>query len=63
MHMCCLYLVCLVSDSNQGESGKNCSTPCPENCVDGLCEVVNETCFECLEGNNGSNIYEGYCRV
>lgn len=51
---------CLVSGFNHGNYGKNCSTPCPQNCLDGLCDIVNGMCFGCLGGYNGPNCSEGY---
>ena len=43
-----------------GYYGDNCSTPCPENCVDGLCDNVNGTCYYCRGGYSGPTCNAGY---
>ena len=43
-----------------GYYGDNCSTPCPENCVDGLCDNVNGTCYNCHGGYSGPTCNAGY---
>uniref|UniRef100_A0A8W8NSV0 EGF-like domain-containing protein n=1 Tax=Magallana gigas TaxID=29159 RepID=A0A8W8NSV0_MAGGI len=51
---CCLTL---------GYYGENCSTPCPENCKGGDCDIVDGTCVSCVPGYSGSmcNIVCGAC--
>ena len=43
-----------------GYYGENCSIPCPVNCLDGICDSVNGTCFGCLDGYSGPTCNEGY---
>uniref|UniRef100_A0A8W8P2J8 EGF-like domain-containing protein n=1 Tax=Magallana gigas TaxID=29159 RepID=A0A8W8P2J8_MAGGI len=45
MHVGCLTL---------GYYGENCSTPCPENCKNGDCDIVDGTCISCVPGYRGS---------
>nr|XP_022307985.1 uncharacterized protein LOC111113986 [Crassostrea virginica] len=33
-----------------GYYGENCSIPCPKNCQDGQCNIVEGTCLRCLTG-------------
>uniref|UniRef100_A0A8W8NYE9 EGF-like domain-containing protein n=1 Tax=Magallana gigas TaxID=29159 RepID=A0A8W8NYE9_MAGGI len=46
-----------------GYYGENCSTPCPENCKGGDCDIVDGTCVSCVPGYSGSmcNIVCGAC--
>ncbi|XP_052694343.1 protein draper-like, partial [Crassostrea angulata] len=52
-----------------GYYGENCSTPCPENCENGVCDIVDGTCISCVPGYRGSmcnkvcnsNTYGPYC--
>uniref|UniRef100_K1RCZ6 Scavenger receptor class F member 2 n=1 Tax=Magallana gigas TaxID=29159 RepID=K1RCZ6_MAGGI len=37
-----------------GYYGENCSTPCPENCKGGDCDIVDGTCVSCVPGYSGS---------
>ncbi|XP_065925384.1 uncharacterized protein [Magallana gigas] len=37
-----------------GYYGENCSTPCPENCKGGDCDIVDGTCISCVPGYSGS---------
>ncbi|XP_065925377.1 multiple epidermal growth factor-like domains protein 11 isoform X1 [Magallana gigas] len=37
-----------------GYYGENCSTPCPENCENGYCDIVDGTCISCVPGYKGS---------
>ncbi|XP_052695321.1 uncharacterized protein LOC128173685 isoform X2 [Crassostrea angulata] len=37
-----------------GYYGENCSTPCPENCKGGDCDIVDGTCISCVPGYKGS---------
>eukprot|EP00105_Crassostrea_gigas_P046603 XP_019930751.1 PREDICTED: uncharacterized protein LOC105347965 [Crassostrea gigas] len=37
-----------------GYYGENCSTPCPENCKGGDCNIVDGTCISCVQGYKGS---------
>ena len=43
-----------------GYYGENCSTPCPVNCLDGLCDNVNGTCYGCRDGYSGPTCSAGY---
>ena len=36
-----------------GRYGQNCSIPCPQNCQNGYCDIVDGTCLECLSGYTG----------
>nr|XP_022307680.1 receptor-type tyrosine-protein phosphatase alpha-like [Crassostrea virginica] len=38
----------------QGYYGENCAISCPENCVNGMCHIVNGTCFGCAKGFTGT---------
>ncbi|XP_061185159.1 multiple epidermal growth factor-like domains protein 10 [Saccostrea echinata] len=41
--------------SKVGVYGSNCSTPCPINCQDGSCNIVNGSCLGCAPGYIGQN--------
>lgn len=49
----------LLDCTTSGYYGGNCSTPCPENCFDGLCDTVNGTCYRCHDGYRGPTCNEG----
>lgn len=51
-----LLLGCTIS----GYYGENCSTSCPENCLDGLCDTVNGSCYACIDGYSGPTCHRGY---
>nr|XP_022307811.1 scavenger receptor class F member 2-like [Crassostrea virginica] len=36
-----------------GYYGESCSTPCPQNCLEGHCHITEGTCLGCLPGYNG----------
>ncbi|XP_078328098.1 uncharacterized protein LOC144623528 [Crassostrea virginica] len=36
-----------------GYYGENCSIPCPNNCLEHLCDIVEGTCLDCVEGYTG----------
>ncbi|XP_022307739.2 uncharacterized protein LOC111113742 [Crassostrea virginica] len=36
-----------------GFYGEDCSIPCPQNCQDGFCHIVEGTCLGCLPGYRG----------
>ena len=55
-----INLVLLIECSIFGYYGDNCSTPCPENCLGGLCDTVNGSCYGCLDGYSGPTCHEGY---
>ena len=52
--------VLLLGCPSLGYYGENCSIPCPENCLGGLCDSVNGTCFGCLDGYSGPTCNEDY---
>nr|XP_022309660.1 multiple epidermal growth factor-like domains protein 10 isoform X2 [Crassostrea virginica] len=37
----------------QGRYGENCSIPCPQNCQEGRCDIVEGTCLGCINGYHG----------
>ena len=37
-----------------GMYGKICSLPCPQNCQQGRCDIVEGTCFGCIVGFKGA---------
>ena len=43
----------------QGYYGENCSIPCPVNCLDGLCDTENGTCYRCPNGSSGPTCNKG----
>ncbi|XP_078328204.1 uncharacterized protein LOC144623628 [Crassostrea virginica] len=36
-----------------GYYGENCSTPCPQNCQEGHCDITEGTCLGCIPGYKG----------
>ncbi|XP_056002464.1 multiple epidermal growth factor-like domains protein 10 [Ostrea edulis] len=44
-----------------GVYGSSCNIPCPENCQDKICNIVNGTCFGCLPGWTGA-LCENNCQ-
>ncbi|XP_062567724.1 platelet endothelial aggregation receptor 1-like [Saccostrea cucullata] len=44
--------------SKTGVYGENCSLPCPANCQDKRCNIVNGTCLGCLPGYMGEMCQE-----
>ena len=47
------YILHITSDTDcptPGYYGENCSIPCPKNCQDGQCNIVEGTCLRCLTG-------------
>ena len=55
-----MQTVSLLGCPSLGYYGENCSIPCPVNCLDGLCDSVNGTCFGCFDGYSGPTCNEGY---
>ena len=41
-----------------GFYGENCSIPCPQNCLDSRCHIVEGTCFGCVDGYIGDKCIE-----
>nr|XP_034311833.1 receptor-type tyrosine-protein phosphatase epsilon isoform X5 [Crassostrea gigas] len=41
--------------SNLGVYGSNCDIPCPDNCRERRCDIINGTCLECTPGWMGEN--------
>ena len=58
-----IKILLLLDCTLPGYYGENCSTPCPVNCLDGLCDTVNGTCNGCLDGYSGSTCSEGYSHL
>uniref|UniRef100_A0A8W8P5G3 EGF-like domain-containing protein n=1 Tax=Magallana gigas TaxID=29159 RepID=A0A8W8P5G3_MAGGI len=46
-----------------GYYGENCSTPCPENCENGDCDIVDGTCNSCVPGYRGSMCNKGCLKL
>ena len=42
-----------------GFYGENCSIPCPQNCQEGLCHIVEGSCMGCLPGYRGLKCIDG----
>ena len=49
----------LLGCPKQGYYGKNCALPCPANCLDGVCQILNGTCFGCSTGYKGTMCEKG----
>nr|XP_022308515.1 multiple epidermal growth factor-like domains protein 10 [Crassostrea virginica] len=48
--------------SSPGFYGENCSIPCPRNCQEGHCHIVEGNCLDCLPGYRGvtcNNVCDG----
>ncbi|XP_065924911.1 receptor-type tyrosine-protein phosphatase alpha-like [Magallana gigas] len=41
-----------------GYYGKNCSLPCPQNCQENHCKIVDGTCLGCVDGYTGPTCNE-----
>lgn len=39
--------------STPGIYGENCSLPCPNNCQESHCDIVDGTCLGCNDGYKG----------
>ena len=39
--------------------GTNCTIPCPRNCFNGVCDIINGDCRECVAGYKGRTCNEG----
>lgn len=52
-------IITLLGCDKPGSYGTNCSNPCPANCLDALCHVVQGTCQKCVEGFKGILCNEG----
>lgn len=48
--MFCLYTGC----PTPGYYGEYCSLPCPHNCQEDYCHIVDGTCLGCVPGYTGS---------
>ena len=42
-----------------GVYGENCSVPCPQNCQEGHCHIVEGTCLGCIPGYRGVTCNDG----
>ena len=42
-----------------GYYDENCSIQCPNNCLEHLCDIVEGTCLNCVEGYTGPMCSEG----
>ena len=61
--MIILYIpIVYIGCTSPGSYGKDCSTPCPQNCQDKRCHIVEGTCLECVDRYNGSICSKGYCQ-
>lgn len=43
----------------KGVYGEGCSIPCPENCQEANCHILDGTCLGCTEGYIGLRCSEG----
>lgn len=41
-----------------GYYGRDCSLPCPPNCQEGHCDIIEGTCLGCVPGYTGPNCDE-----
>ncbi|XP_062605899.1 uncharacterized protein LOC134267698 [Saccostrea cucullata] len=46
--------------STSGVFGKHCNVPCPQNCQEGHCDIVNGTCLGCVAGYKGERCKKKY---
>lgn len=53
------YLNAFVGCQTPGFFGENCSIPCPQNCQEDHCNIVDGTCLGCTPGYIGSECDEG----
>lgn len=53
------YLLLNLGCTSQGYYGENCSIPCPPNCLDGRCHIVEGTCYRCVDGYSGTTCSKG----
>ena len=61
--MILLYIpIVYIGCTSPGSYGNDCSTPCPQNCQDKRCHIVEGTCLECVDIYNGSICSKGYCQ-
>lgn len=44
-----------------GYYGEDCSLPCPQNCQENHCKIVDGTCLGCVDGYKGPTCNEGTC--
>lgn len=44
---------------SRGHYGENCSIPCPQNCLEGHCDIEEGTCLGCKTGYKRSKCNEG----
>ena len=49
--------------SISGYYGENCSLPCPQHCLAGLCDSQDGACRSCIAGYTGPKCEEGLCNV
>lgn len=42
-----------------GYYGMHCSLPCPQNCQECRCDIVEGTCLGCVDGYSGPKCKEG----
>ena len=54
-----LLIVLLSGCRNLGYSGTDCSIPCPQNCLYGVCDIINGDCPGCVAGYKGRTCNEG----
>lgn len=52
------FLIC-PGCSTPGHYGMHCSYPCPQNCQDSHCNIVDGTCLGCVDGYMGQTCNEG----
>ena len=47
------FCIALIGCPILGFYGENCSIPCPQNCLEGHCDVIEGTCLGCSAGYRG----------
>lgn len=54
-----LQMFMVIGCPSLGFYGENCSIPCPQNCLKGLCHIEQGTCLGCQKGYRGDVCYTG----
>ena len=52
-------MIVIIGCPSPGFYGDNCSIPCPNNCHDSPCHIVEGNCLGCLPGYRGLTCIDG----
>ena len=55
--------VCLAGCATLGYYGESCSLPCPQNCQENRCDIVDGNCLGCVKGYRGPTCNESKQKV